>query len=588
MEIGDHVVKLVYDEKTWTSSFNRLLKTVEPVLPIDADVADDLPSLPVTNEDTTRDQQKNSRAERDRPVEVTVRDSIMTRSRTLEQRRTDTGSDVRATDSRDQSEPQSARPWIHDDGIHTICSSFVKLNSLTDSEKNEAYMKERDNWKDMNAMEVVSRKLVPKSANVIGSHVRFVRKMDGRLKARICPWGNHDLDKYDLRTDAPSMLMEVFRLVLLIGVERKWDVGSMDVRAAFLQAKGFDRCVYVRPPREEANSGVLWKLLTPAYGLVDSGRLWYLTSNSALCSTYGLERSAYEPTLYNSRSEDGSLSLIVVVQVENYIYSGTTKAMEQFEMFLQTTFDVGEIDRNNFDVYGATISRLQDGSIIVDQKKKLKKLEELNLVTKATTTKSGNEIASPEEITRFRRAVGKLFFIGRMSHPVLLRIASTMATKVPALKAHHLKDLSSLVSYAISNAPVLVFKSTNLSTDDSFKIEVYSKASMGSKKDNFPRGGYIVFRRFGDIVHPIFWNSRKLRRSARSSATAEILAAADAVDKSYYIAKLAEEVHCRQNVHLGTDSRCLFQLIATNKEPEESRNKIDLAAMRSMFENGSL
>jgi len=111
---------------------------------------------------------------------------------------------------------------------------------------------------------------------------------------------------------------------------------------------------------------------------------------------------------------------------------------------------------------------------------------------------------------------------------------------------------------------------------------------MGNKKDHIARSGYIIFRRTSEMVHPIFWSSRRLKRVARSSATAEILASAEAADKGYYLSKLAEELTHHHDLSLLTDSRSLFQLIASNKEPEESTNKIDLAVMRSLFEDGSI
>ena len=279
---------------------------------------------------------------------------------------------------------------------------------------------------------------------------------------------------------------------------------------------------------------------------------------------------------------------MVVVQVDNYIYTGCRQEMEKFEEFLRYTFDVGEIERNSFDVYGASLSRLDDGTVIIDQKKKLSELDDLQLVTPDMMKRSGNEIANPKELNRFRSAIGRLLFIGRMTHPVLLRIASSMATKVSALELHHLKDLKALVKYSCKKPPVLVFKPPKISSLSRSHFEVYSDGSMGTKKESAARGGFIILRRFGSIVHPIFWNSRRLRRVARSSATAEILSAADAVDKSFYLSKLLEEIDSPSILELGTDSRGLFNLVCTNKEPEESMNKIDLAMMRSMFENGSI
>ena len=57
------------------------------------------------------------------------------------------------------------------------------------------------------------------------------------------------------------------------------------------------------PQREENHPNVLRKLLAAAYGLVCSGRLWYLTSNYEICNSFGLNCNAYEPSLYYSRDE---------------------------------------------------------------------------------------------------------------------------------------------------------------------------------------------------------------------------------------------------------------------------------------------
>lgn len=115
----------------------------------------------------------------------------------------------------------------------------------------------------------------------------------------------------------------------------------MDVRASFLQTKGFERTIYVKPTRQENQPNMLWKLLAAAYGLVDSGRLWYLASNSALCYSLWLNRSVYEPTLYYSCHRKKQLDLLVVVQVDNNIYIGIEKRMSEFEAYLKNQFDIG-------------------------------------------------------------------------------------------------------------------------------------------------------------------------------------------------------------------------------------------------------
>lgn len=95
-----------------------------------------------------------------------------------------------------------------------------------------------------------------------------------------------------------------------------WIIGQMDIRTAYLQAQGFDRTIYVIQPREADDSSVLWKLLAADYGLVDSGSLWYRTSDLALVTEHGLTRSRYEPTLYYGHIYK-ILAFGLVAQVDN-------------------------------------------------------------------------------------------------------------------------------------------------------------------------------------------------------------------------------------------------------------------------------
>lgn len=159
--------------------------------------------------------------------------------------------------------------------------------------------------------------------------------------------------------------------------------------------------------------------------------------------------------------------------------------------------------------------------------------------------------------------------------------ASHMATKTSKLMAHHLKYLIALVKVNKKHTPTLLFNTVKKPGD--FSLEVYSDAAMSNKNDNDGRFGFIIFRRHGDFVHPIYWNARKLRRVARSSITAEILAAADDVCMILYLQKLLSEITYHHCAELVVDSRSTFKLASSTKEPAESFNKVDLATIREVY-----
>jgi Reverse transcriptase (RNA-dependent DNA polymerase) len=138
---------------------------------------------------------------------------------------------------------------------------FTQTSKLaTPEEMAESYLKEKQNWSDAEAFKLVTKAELPRGANVIGSHVIYKYNSNGSLKARIVPHGHMDDEKAFMRTDAPTMSTEVMRLLISVVAERGWRIGSLDVKAAYLQADGFNRDIFVRPPSEEGDSKHLWRL----------------------------------------------------------------------------------------------------------------------------------------------------------------------------------------------------------------------------------------------------------------------------------------------------------------------------------------
>ena len=66
-----------------------------------------------------------------------------------------------------------------------------------------------------------------------------------------------------------------------------------------------------------------------------------------------------------------------------------------------------------------------------------------------------------KKITEFKSVIGLMLFVGRLTHPILLRTASHMATKTNKLLFHHLKDLYALAKYAKKYKSKITFKNPN-------------------------------------------------------------------------------------------------------------------------------
>ena len=121
-----------------------------------------------------------------------------------------------------------------------------------------------------------------------------------------------------------------------------------------------------------------------------------------------------------------------------------------------------------------------------------------------------------------------------------------------------------------------------------FILEAFSDAAMAHKGEIKGRLGIIIVRRCGNVIHPLLWRAKKLQRVSRSSTTAEILAAADAVSCLMYLRHLLAEILDPPIAELTIDSKSLLHLSTTTKEPEEALNKVDIASVRENYDAGHL
>ena len=63
---------------------------------------------------------------------------------------------------------------------------------------------------------------------------------------------------------------------MAVAANEGFQLASVDIRAAFLQAKTLDRDVFVKPPEDVKKNNVIWKLRKPLYGLDDASRKFWM------------------------------------------------------------------------------------------------------------------------------------------------------------------------------------------------------------------------------------------------------------------------------------------------------------------------
>ena len=171
---------------------------------------------------------------------------------------------------------------------------------------------------------------LPKHANIMHSHWIFTvkRRQTGEIekwKARCVADGNSQLKGVDYQDVFSTVVkMSTVRIVLSIAAARDYNLASVDVCQAFLQAEVTDD-LYMRvppgmPAYDKNGNHLCLKLIRSIYGLKQAGRCWNKLLVSFLV-TWGFAQSKIDVCLFTYAAGSSILWLLVwvddIVQVDN-------------------------------------------------------------------------------------------------------------------------------------------------------------------------------------------------------------------------------------------------------------------------------
>lgn len=450
-------------------------------------------------------------------------------------------------------------------------------------DKLKAYGREKDNWVTRNAMRVVPRSSVPKSANIIPSSVVYRFKVSGDLKARIVPDGSKDQEKLNLDTACPSMCTDSFKLLCSKSAEHPdWPLISADVKAAFLQAAQFRTGIFVVPPPEEDDSLHLWELTAAAYGLGDSGKLWYMTS-SKKCEEFGLEATALDKTLWILR-RNSRVVLVMVVQIDNYIITGEPQVCAELINFLESTFTIGTKEFDSFSFYGLKVTKDKSG-VTLDMTEKKEDL----ILYPSRQLDGRHELSAATSLEhRFVLCtVGSLLFIGKMSVPVALYTASMFGARLATLTV---RDIRKFIA-SVRDLKQLVFVSHFPSVPSDAivpRLLVFADSSFyrDPARANDARLGWVIVRVWGSsagsTAHVLDYASHKLRRKTPATKGAEAQAAVEGYGAVSLMAHLCRSVECQilSPVALVVDNDGVFKSSMNFKRQSDGLVTLDMLIIR--------
>ena len=122
------------------------------------------------------------------------------------------------------------------------------------------------------------------------------------------------------RTDSLICSKQSLRMLSTVASAVNWDIESIDIKAAFLQRDELERDLFIHPIKELSELGKIWKIKRCIYGLCDAPRNGYNRVKHELINKLGGQISKFDKVYFLWHHEDGTVSGIIALLVDDFIY----------------------------------------------------------------------------------------------------------------------------------------------------------------------------------------------------------------------------------------------------------------------------
>ena len=451
----------------------------------------------------------------------------------------------------------------------------------TEKSVSDAKEKELQNWK----IEQVYEEVDDVGQDYVSVRWVITKKLvDNQYvtKARLVARGFQECVD-DLRVDSPTCMRESLKVLMCLAISKGYILNSIDIKAAFLQGKNIDRVVFLKPPPEANAQGKVWKLNKAVYGLSDASRVWYLRVVDEL-TNLSVEISKHDKALFIWRVQ-GVVEGYMAVHVDDFLWCGSkqfeTKVIEK----MKSIFKISKENSVAFKYLGLNVKQ-SDNALLLSQNSYVETIQPIQPLAPSL---DGNDVLDRNLHSGFRGIVGQISWACGMSRPDVAFDCCVLSTAQSKPTIKDLKEANKSVRDMKSNNFDLRFPALHI---PSIHLAVYSDASFGNLKDGSSQGGYIIFLADQNRnCAPVSWSSKKLKRVVRSTLAAETLAAMDALDSAFLIARILSELLSEEKnreIRVYTDNKSLHDVTRTSHLVEDKRLRIEVSALREMLEKDNV
>merc|ERR1712240_808526 len=292
-------------------------------------------------------------------------------------------------------------------------------------------------------------------------------------------------------------------LLMALSANFNFKIVSMDIRAAFLQAKTLDREVFVRPPDDIEKEGVIWKLLKPLYGLDDTSRIFYLKVKETL-QKLGLKTLPGDDTVYYEH-KNGKLMGLILSHVDDFTIAGTQEFVQRIVAGIEEKFTVSKVEEDNFRFTGLDV-KTKNGKIEVSMEDYAESIQEIKEIRKANR----NEKLTKPELKEYRKYTGKLSWLAHGTRLDLSYSALDLAKKNNTAVISDLRNINRIVEKVKKEENKIIYRKIG----DRENLQVVGIVDASYKPDDKSVGGMIIVLINEEMTKasPLMWKSKQIDR----------------------------------------------------------------------------
>merc|ERR1712112_631426 len=383
---------------------------------------------------------------------------------------------------------------------------------------------------------------------------------------------------------SPTAAKESFKLLMALSANFSFKMVSMDIRAAFLQAKTLDREVFVRPPKDIEKEGKVWKLLKPLYGLDDASRKFYLKVKETL-QKMGLKTLPGDDAVYYEH-KDGELKGLILSHVDDFTIAGRPEFVDRIVTGIKGKFTVSKVEKDNFRFIGLDV-KTKNNQIEISMEDYADSITEIEEIRKA----GREERLTKVELKEYRKYTGKISWLAQGTRPDLSYSALNLAKKNNCATIADLRNVNRIVEKVKKEKNKIVYGRIG----EKEKLQIVGIVDASFKNDDKSIGGMMIALMNEEMTKasPIMWSAKQIERVCHSSKDAETLAMTKMIDELVYMARHVEillygDYKRRMNLRIFTDSEPTLESIASTKQVDRKQLRMVVQDMKDKLREGDV